>query len=263
MTFDKVSKGSLAAFSSIFKLYLMTKLFTVLLLSFIAFVSNAQTYKELRLSFGFNNSNLRTDVLRQSILPDGSLVSGFPISSQGVGGINVGLTGAFPISKNGIWKIRTGLNFQTLRFQSRVGGAVGNETEYRFLFDHRLNQLDLPILLSMEKSNGKFSYGGDFGVIKAIAIWGEVTPSIYKIKSDQEVSISTGQTDPSGFVGIGEKYSLYVAPSVRYAISTKIKLELQPFYRYQFGENSFAEYGNQKGPPLSQFGINFGIAKTF
>jgi hypothetical protein len=237
---------------------------TVLILYIlVSQLSFGQGSKEMRFSFGLNTSNLRPQSIRQVVLPGGEdVVSGFPIYATGGGGINAGLTWAFPISKNGIWKIRTGLHFQTLNFQSDVT-LVDSKTSYQVTTDHKLNQFDLPLLLSMEKSKGEFSFGGDFGLIKAIAIWGKVTATSAQTNSSQEVSTFTGKVPASGFVAIKDKYSLYFAPSVRYAISAKIKLEFQPSYRYQFGDKSFHEYTSQVGPPLSQFNINFGIIKSF
>mgnify|MGYP005857726159 CR=1 FL=1 len=240
----------------------MKKLAISFLFSLIASISFAQNDKEVRLSFGINQSVLQPDITGQRLLPDASTASGMPISSQVNSGINISLTGAFPISKDGSWKFRTGLNFQTLRFNTLIG-ALGTENEYRFLFDHKLNQIDLPILISYEKEKGKFSFGGDAGIIKGIAVWGEISPLIYEISPDEDVTISEGISDPSGLVGLGKKYSLYAAPSIRYAVSETIKLEVQPFYRYQFGDKSNYEYTNKQGAPLSQYGINLGLVQWF
>lgn len=226
------------------------------------FAASAQNSKEIKLSFGVNQSVLHPDVTQQRMLPDGSIVSGLSVSSQGNSGFNGSLTGAVSILKSENWKFRTGINFQTLRFNTVVG-AVGKENEYRFLFDHKLNQIDIPILFSYEIEKTKLSFGGDFGIIKAIAIWGDVYPLIYEIRPNSEVDITEGFTSPSGLVGIGKKYSAFVAPFLRYSISSEFKLEVQPFIRYQFGDKSSYEYNNKQGAPMSQFGINFGLVKQF
>ncbi|GMQ23357.1 hypothetical protein Aoki45_00390 [Algoriphagus sp. oki45] len=140
------------------------------------------------------------------------------------------------------------------------GGAYN---EYRFLFEHKLNQIDIPLLLSFSKRSGKIGFGGDFGIIKGLAIWGEVTPLIYEINQNDEVDVSQGFTDASGFVNPGDKFSLYFAPSLQINLSKMIDLEFQPFYRYQFGDKSNYEYNNEQGAPLSQYGVNLGIIKRF
>lgn len=240
----------------------MKKPFILLLFSLFAFISNGQTGKEIKFSIGVNQSILSTDVTSPGLLSDGSVASGWAISSQDGPGFNLGLTGAFSISKNENWKLRTGINFQTLRFNTLSGG-VGQNKEYRFLFEHKLNQIDLPLLLSYEKEKGKFSFGGDAGLIKGIVVWGEVSSLSYEISQNEEIDIYKGAKEPMGFVGLGDKFSLYAAPSMRYAISETIKLEIQPFYRYQFGDKSSYKYSNKEGAPMSQYGLNLGIVKRF
>lgn len=224
--------------------------------------ASAQRSNEIKLSFGINQSVAHPDVTLQRTLPDGSIGSRLPVSSQGNSGYNGSLTGAVPISKSKNLKFRTGINFQTLRFNTLIG-AIGSENEYRFLFVHKLNQIDIPILISYKKENTKLSLGGEIGIIKALAIWGEVSPLIYEIQPNKEVNITEGFTKPSGLVGIGEKYSAFLAPFFRYSISSQFGVEVQPFFRYQLGDKSSYEYNNKQGPSMSQFGINFGLVKQF
>lgn len=231
------------------------------LLMLISISAHSQKIKDVRFSFGVNQSKYNPTDLKTNFLPDGSEIRDYQISSDAKTGLNGSITGALKLSKDGKLNLRTGLNFQSLRFKTLLDANSSGDVS-RYIWDYTLYQLDLPLLISYQADGEKFSFGGDFGVIKALAVFGEIYTASIQLKENGEIIATEGiPAKVNDLVGLGEKYSAMFAPFVRYKVSESIRIELQPYFRHQFKSQS--SNLNETNPSMSQFGLNLGIVKQF
>lgn len=236
----------------------------VLSLFFIqfSFSSFSQGIQNLKFSYGNNLTEYKTGFLEKTLLPDNSVAENLKSNSFNTSGFSLGATLSFAISKDKSWMFTTGIFYQNFDLETSIY-AYSDGSDYIFRRATIVNQLELPLLLSWRNSDKKFRYGGDFGVIKALAVWSKFQENGITSGIGMDQKFDSYTYDFSGPVNLLEKYSVYFAPSIGYDFTKKLGLEFQPFFRYQTGNESESLYSNKNGAAVIQYGINLNFVKYF
>ncbi|MBA4301900.1 hypothetical protein SAMN03080617_01945 [Algoriphagus alkaliphilus] len=239
------------------KLIISALFFTLLSLS-----SFSQGVQNLKLSYGNNRTEYKTGFLEKTLLPNNKVAEDLKINSFNTDGFSFGATLGFAISKDKKWMFNTGLFYQNFDLATSIY-AYSEGTDYIFRRATKVNQLELPLLVSWRNSDKKFRYGGDFGLIKALAVWSKYQEYGVTSGIGIEQKFDSYSYDLSGPVNLLEKYSFYFAPSIGYDFTKKLGIEFQPYFRYQIGNESQSWYSNSNGAPVIQYGINLNLVKYF
>lgn len=241
---------------------LMKIVITTLFVISVSLTCFSQGIQNLKLSYGNNVTDYKTGFLEKTLLPDNSVAEDVKINSFNTTGFSFGATLGFAITKDKRWMFNTGLLYQNFDLQTSLyPNSMG--VDYIFRKATTVNQLELPILVSWRNSDKKFRFGGDFGIIKALAVWSKYTDFGFSSGVGIEQEFYSSSNNFSGVVNLLEKYSFYLAPTVGYNFTTKLGIEFQPFYRYQTGNDSQDLYSNTSGSPVIQYGINLNLVKYF
>lgn len=222
----------------------------------------SQGIQNLKLSYGNNVTEYKTGFLEKTLLPDNTVAEDVKIYSFNTSGFSFGATLGFAITKDKSWMFNTGLLYQNFDLQTSLYPS-SMDVDYIFRKATTVNQLELPFLVSWRNSDKKFRFGGDFGVIKALAVWSKYTDFGFSSGIGIEQEFYSNSYSLSGPANLLKKYSFYFAPTVGYDFTKKLGMEFQPYYRYQMGNDSQDLYSNTSGAPVIQYGINLNLVKYF
>jgi len=242
--------------------FVLKIIISTLFLMFLSLSTFSQGIQNLKLSYGNNVTDYKTGFLERGLLPNNTVAEDLKINSFSTSGFSFGATLGFAISKDKKWMFHTGLFYQNFDLETSIY-AYSEGNDYIFRRATKVNQLELPFLVSWRNSKNKFRYGADLGMIKPLFIWSKYTESSFSSGVEAEPGFSSYDYNLEGAVNLLEKYSLYFAPTIGYDFTKKLGIEFQPYIRYQVGNSSEAIYSHQGGAPVLQYGINLNLVKYF
>ena len=213
---EKLDKLNL---STIFQTQKRTSMRGIIITTVLFFTTSfycfPQGIQNLKLSYGNNRTEYKTGFLEKTLLPDNTVAEDVKIYSFNTSGFSFGATLGFAITKDKSWMFNTGLLYQNFDLQTSLYPS-SMDVDYIFRKATNVNQLELPLLVSWRNSDKKFRFGGDFGIIKALAVWSKYTDFGFSSGIGIEQEFYSNSYSLSGPANLLKKFSFYFAPTVGY-----------------------------------------------